>query len=97
MKSVSCFSVFLLQEVEMRSHCSDRSISPTFRVVFSLCSYLLCYHFVNGNPDAKRLYDDLLYQNDYNVLIRPVENHRNNLTVHINLKLSALVDVVSIF
>jgi len=61
-------------------------------VLFLVC---VCCHLANANPDAKRLYDDLLFQNDYNVLIRPVSNHQNNLTVEINLKLSALVDVVS--
>ena len=61
-------------------------------LVAVLCA---CCHLVNGNPDAKRLYDDLLFQNEYNVLIRPVSNPKNNLTVEVNLKLSALVDVVS--
>jgi hypothetical protein len=65
------------------------------RTIVVILGYVCC-HLANANPDAKRLYDDLLFQNDYNVLIRPVSNHRNNLTVEINLKLSALVDVVRI-
>lgn len=46
-----------------------------------------------GNPDAKRLYDDLL--SNYNKLVRPVVNVTDALTVKIKLKLSQLIDVVS--
>jgi nicotinic acetylcholine receptor len=57
---------------------------------------LLC--FTNegscGNPDAKRLYDDLL--SNYNKLVRPVVNVSSALTVRIKLKLSQLIDVVSL-
>nr|XP_049462480.1 acetylcholine receptor subunit alpha-like isoform X5 [Anopheles coluzzii] len=44
-----------------------------------------------GNPDAKRLYDDLL--SNYNKLVRPVVNVTDALTVKIKLKLSQLIDV----
>ncbi|CAG7640690.1 unnamed protein product [Allacma fusca] len=47
---------------------------------------------VEGNPDAKRLYDDLL--SNYNRLIRPVSNNTEKLTVRLGLKLSQLIDVV---
>ena len=47
-----------------------------------------------GNPDAKRLYDDLL--SNYNKLVRPVQNTTDPLTVRIKLKLSQLIDVVSV-
>jgi hypothetical protein len=47
-----------------------------------------------GNPDAKRLYDDLL--SNYNKLVRPVENTSDHLVVRIKLKLSQLIDVVSV-
>ncbi len=47
-----------------------------------------------GNPDAKRLYDDLL--SNYNKLVRPVVNATDRLTVRIKLKLSQLIDVVSV-
>lgn len=46
-----------------------------------------------ANPDAKRLYDDLL--SNYNRLIRPVGNNSDRLTVKMGLKLSQLIDVVS--
>ena len=46
-----------------------------------------------GNPDAKRLYDDLL--SNYNKLVRPVVNTTDILPVRIKLKLSQLIDVVS--
>lgn len=44
-----------------------------------------------GNPDAKRLYDDLL--SNYNKLVRPVVNVSDALMVKIKLKLSQLIDV----
>lgn len=47
----------------------------------------------SGNPDAKRLYDDLL--SNYNKLVRPVVNVTDALQVKIKLKLSQLIDVVS--
>ncbi|XP_021199054.2 acetylcholine receptor subunit alpha-like [Helicoverpa armigera] len=45
----------------------------------------------SANPDAKRLYDDLL--SNYNKLVRPVLNVSDALTVRIKLKLSQLIDV----
>jgi hypothetical protein len=63
----------------------------------------LCSRFVGAvglkattyeaNPDAKRLYDDLL--SNYNRLIRPVSNNSDTLTVWLGLKLSQLIEVVS--
>ncbi|CAB4067674.1 CHRNN [Lepeophtheirus salmonis] len=44
-----------------------------------------------GNPDAKRLYDDLL--SNYNKLVRPVVNVSDAVTVKLKLKLSQLIDV----
>ena len=49
---------------------------------------------VQPNPDAKRLYDDLL--SNYNRLIRPVANNTDKITVKMGLKLSQLVDLVSL-
>lgn len=49
---------------------------------------------VLANPDAKRLYDDLL--SNYNRLIRPVGNNSDRLTVKMGLRLSQLIDVVNI-
>lgn len=46
---------------------------------------------VEANPDAKRLYDDLL--SNYNRLIRPVVNNSETLTVWLGLKLSQLIEV----
>ncbi|XP_035713320.1 acetylcholine receptor subunit alpha-like isoform X2 [Folsomia candida] len=54
----------------------------------------ICLIFIAGsagNPDAKRLYDDLL--SNYNKLVRPVVNVSDALTVKIKLKLSQLIDV----
>lgn len=55
--------------------------------------FLLLFAGCCGNPDAKRLYDDLL--SNYNKLVRPVVNVSDALTVKIKLKLSQLIDVVS--
>ncbi len=44
-----------------------------------------------ANPDAKRLYDDLL--SNYNRLIRPVVNNTESVTVWLGLKLSQLIEV----
>ena len=66
-------------------------IGETFRVWF--LSALVVHGAVAGNPDAKRLYDDLL--SNYNKLVRPVVNTSDVLRVCIKLKLSQLIDVVS--
>lgn len=58
-----------------------------------LLSALVVHGAVGGNPDAKRLYDDLL--SNYNKLVRPVVNTTDVLKVCIKLKLSQLIDVVS--
>lgn len=56
----------------------------------------IALQFATGlaNPEAKRLYDDLL--SNYNRLIRPVGNNSDRLTVKMGLRLSQLIDVVSI-
>ncbi|XP_039291421.1 acetylcholine receptor subunit beta-like 2 [Nilaparvata lugens] len=46
---------------------------------------------IEANPDAKRLYDDLL--SNYNRLIRPVVNNTETLTVWLGLKLSQLIEM----
>lgn len=58
-----------------------------------ILSALMVHGAVAGNPDAKRLYDDLL--SNYNKLVRPVVNTTDVLKVCIKLKLSQLIDVVS--
>ena len=49
---------------------------------------------IEANPDAKRLYDDLL--SNYNRLIRPVANNTDKITVRMGLKLSQLFNLVRI-
>ena len=46
---------------------------------------------IEANPDAKRLYDDLL--SNYNRLIRPVVNNTETLTVWIGLKITQIIEV----
>lgn len=58
-------------------------------IIAALCSQQLV---LAGNPDAKRLYDDLL--SNYNKLVRPVVNVSEAVTVRLKLKLSQLIDVV---
>lgn len=52
-------------------------------------------HFGAANPDAKRLYDDLL--STYNRLIRPVSNNNDTVLVKLGLRLSQLIELVSGF
>lgn len=64
-------------------------------MVLALVVGVLCVwgRLSDANPDAKRLYDDLL--SNYNRLIRPVGNNSDRLTVKMGLRLSQLIDVVS--
>ena len=48
---------------------------------------------IDCNPDAARLYDDLLTQ--YTRLIRPVKNYSDTVTIKLGLRLSQIVDLVS--
>ncbi|XP_049939074.1 acetylcholine receptor subunit alpha-L1 [Schistocerca serialis cubense] len=52
---------------------------------------LLLLHPAAANPDAKRLYDDLL--SNYNRLIRPVSNNTDTVLVKLGLRLSQLIDL----
>lgn len=47
-----------------------------------------------SNTDANRLYEDLMMS--YNRFVRPVQNDSDTLIVKLGLKLSQLIDVVSI-
>ena len=49
----------------------------------------------DGNPEAKRLYEELIKVRSYNRLIRPVKNNSEKLTVYLGLRLTQLLDVVS--
>ncbi|KAJ8919220.1 hypothetical protein NQ315_012208 [Exocentrus adspersus] len=81
--------------------------SADFKAIFGIKCYFLLFtesiqtmmnrdfysERCSGNPDAKRLYDDLL--SNYNKLVRPVVNVTDALTVKIKLKLSQLIDVLT--
>ncbi|XP_013775687.2 acetylcholine receptor subunit alpha-like [Limulus polyphemus] len=56
-----------------------------------VCVTLTVIRSGEANPDAKRLYDDLISR--YNKLVRPVLNVSEALTVSIKLKLSQLIEV----
>lgn len=70
---------------------SSTSIQVYFYISLVLLS--LAYPTCHGNPDAKRLYDDLL--SNYNRLIRPVSNNTHTVLVRLGLRLSQLIDLVS--
>lgn len=59
--------------------------------IFLLFSIFICS--TESNPDAKRLYDDLL--SNYNRLIRPVSNNTDTILVKLGLRLSQLIELVS--
>nr|AWX65626.1 nicotinic acetylcholine receptor alpha 1 subunit [Laodelphax striatellus] len=60
--------------------------------LMGLCIVFTCLPLgAQANPEAKRLYDDLL--SNYNRLIRPVGNNSDRLTVKMGLRLSQLIDV----
>lgn len=57
--------------------------------------FILFTQFISkicANPDAKRLYDDLL--SNYNRLIRPVSNNTDTVLVKLGLRLSQLIELV---
>jgi nicotinic acetylcholine receptor len=57
---------------------------------------LLLLSLCSANDNAKRLYDDLLRNSGYNKLIRPVGNATDKLIVKMGIRLSQLIDIVSI-
>lgn len=59
-----------------------------FPLIILIFSVGICF----SNPDAKRLYDDLL--SNYNRLIRPVSNNTDTVIVKLGLRLSQLIDLV---
>ncbi|CAF4097839.1 unnamed protein product, partial [Rotaria magnacalcarata] len=46
-----------------------------------------------ANPEAKRLYEELIKVRSYNKLIRPIKNNSEKLTVYLGLRLTQLLDV----
>ena len=80
---------------EMATNCCKKSVASSgsscywLKLVVQLCLLTSA----SANPDAKRLYDDLL--SNYNRLIRPVSNHTDKVTVKLGVRLSQLVDLVS--
>lgn len=86
-------------------HCDQQAIPRlVVSVLLSLCLVPCLPSFIvhlksNGaygveaNPDANRLYEDLMMS--YNRFVRPVQNDSDTLLVKLGLKLSQLIDVVS--
>lgn len=67
------------------------SILSRICVALTLC-HMIFVPAIIANPDAKRLYDDLL--SNYNRLIRPVSNNTDTVLVKLGLRLSQLIDLV---
>lgn len=67
------------------------------RKITVLLTYISVFAYfapqTTANPDAKRLYDDLL--SNYNRLIRPVSNNTDTILVKLGLRLSQLIELVS--
>lgn len=64
------------------------------KIIAVFVLHLVVVREITGNPDAKRLYDDLL--SNYNRLIRPVSNNTQTVLVKLGLRLSQLIDLVSL-
>ncbi|KAJ8947687.1 hypothetical protein NQ314_008564 [Rhamnusium bicolor] len=65
-----------------------------YKWVFHFCYLVILEFYVElsvCNPDAKRLYDDLL--SNYNRLIRPVSNNTDTVLVKLGLRLSQLIEL----
>ena len=95
-KSTSKYSPTVSPSYQLPTQLRSPSVNSFWLVaILLLCTRLPASQAVinTGNPDAKRLYDDLL--SNYNKLVRPVQNTTDPLTVRIKLKLSQLIDVVS--
>ncbi|CAF1168825.1 unnamed protein product [Rotaria sp. Silwood1] len=55
--------------------------------------YLCFFNITFANPEAKRLYEELIKVRSYNKLIRPIKNNSEKLTVYLGLRLTQLLDV----
>lgn len=64
----------------------------SLKIIAVFILHLIVVREITGNPDAKRLYDDLL--SNYNRLIRPVSNNTQTVLVKLGLRLSQLIDLV---
>ena len=69
--------------------------------IIPLCGVILVLLYKGSltvaSSEAKRLYDDLLKRKGYNRLIRPVSNKSDTLVVRIGLRLTQILDIVSVF
>lgn len=66
----------------------------SIKVIAVFILHCVLFDKIAGNPDAKRLYDDLL--SNYNRLIRPVSNNTQTVLVKLGLRLSQIMELVSV-
>ena len=62
-------------------------------VVFCI---IVLFHLGSSSEKAKKLHEKILHKSGYNKVIRPVINASDHIDVRLGLKLSQLIDVVSI-
>lgn len=67
---------------------------PNLLQLAALAALVAAAGLAQANSDANRLYEDLMMS--YNRFVRPVQNHSDLLVVKLGLKLSQLIDVVSL-
>ncbi len=81
-----------------------RSSSGINAVLMAFYTLMLLMTTCSGNSamnkkaesPAKKLYDDKLKKSGYSKLIRPVGNTSDSLEVHVGLRLTSIIDVVSV-
>ena len=78
--SILLFSVLLVSWCLVEGQLAARSVS----------SHPASISVTRANPEAKRLYEELIKVRSYNKLIRPVKNNSEKLTVYLGLRLNSI-------
>lgn len=85
--------IITIQKIAHKIELTDKTMfSVKISILIVVLVLQLWLQQIAGNPDAKRLYDDLL--SNYNRLIRPVRNNTETVLVKLGLRLSQLIDLV---
>lgn len=90
----SCHRCYRHFTMERKMHPLKLFILHSIKWVIIVSVFAASTPCAHANPDAKRLYDDLL--STYNRLIRPVSNNTDTILVKLGLRLSQLIDLVSL-
>lgn len=73
---------------------TDTRMIRIFKIFILIVACNMAQVRAAGNTDANRLYEDLMMS--YNRFARPVQNDTETLVIKLGLKLSQLIDVVSV-